>query len=43
MGIGAFESREYVRELGGEISVRSKPGVGSLFRVVIPLMERNDD
>jgi putative PEP-CTERM system histidine kinase len=36
MGIGAFESRDFVRSLGGDISVRSTPGQGSLFRVHIP-------
>ncbi len=37
MGIGAFESREYVRQLGGEIEVKSSPGQGSVFRVILPL------
>ena len=36
MGIGAFESREFVRSLGGEIRVTSTPGAGSLFRIVLP-------
>ena len=36
MGVGAFESREYVRSLGGDIEVSSTPGLGSLFRIVIP-------
>jgi putative PEP-CTERM system histidine kinase len=36
MGIGAFESRDFVRSLGGDISVQSTPGQGSLFRVHIP-------
>ena len=36
MGIGAFESREYIRQLGGDISVQSEPGVGSRFRVTLP-------
>ncbi len=36
MGVGAFESREYIRSLGGDIEVRSTPGEGSLFRIVIP-------
>ncbi len=36
MGIGAFESRDFVRSLGGDISVQSTPGEGSLFRVQIP-------
>jgi signal transduction histidine kinase len=36
MGIGAFESREFIRGLGGNISVHSTPGRGSIFRVRIP-------
>jgi putative PEP-CTERM system histidine kinase len=36
MGIGAFESREFVLSLGGDIHVSSEPGLGSLFRIVIP-------
>ncbi len=37
MGIGVFESREYVRELGGSIEVDSAQGRGTTFRVVLPL------
>jgi putative PEP-CTERM system histidine kinase len=37
MGIGVFESREYIRDLGGELEVSSTPGAGSTFRVVLPL------
>lgn len=40
MGIGAFESREYVRSLGGNIYVRSKVGEGSCFRVVLPCLKQ---
>jgi putative PEP-CTERM system histidine kinase len=36
MGIGAYESREYIRALGGELSVRSEPGKGTLFSCIIP-------
>ncbi|MCB1631745.1 MAG: PEP-CTERM system histidine kinase PrsK [Pseudomonadales bacterium] len=36
MGIGAYESREFVRALGGEIHVRSQPGAGSIFQLVLP-------
>lgn len=37
MGIGAFESREYIHELGGGLEVRSAPGRGTTFRVTLPL------
>lgn len=37
MGIGVFESREYVRELGGQFEVSSQPGVGTTFRLMLPL------
>jgi putative PEP-CTERM system histidine kinase len=36
MGIGAFESRDFVRSIGGDISVQSTPGKGSLLRVHVP-------
>jgi len=39
MGIGAFESREYIRNLGGDINVDSTPGKGSLFRIILPCQE----
>jgi len=37
MGIGTFESREYVRELGGSLDVESSEGVGTVFRIRLPL------
>ena len=37
MGIGAYQAREYIQELGGSIDVTSEPGVGSCFSVRIPL------
>jgi putative PEP-CTERM system histidine kinase len=43
MGIGAFESREFVRSLGGDIKVESTPGQGSLFQVFIPCMRNEQD
>jgi putative PEP-CTERM system histidine kinase len=36
MGIGAFESREYVAELCGRLEVESVPERGTTFRVVLP-------
>lgn len=43
MGIGAFESREYIRSIGGDIKVTSKPGEGSLFRIYLPALTDNND
>ncbi len=37
MGIGTFESREYIRQLGGDITVRSQPGEGTHFSILLPL------
>ncbi|MFV8571109.1 XrtA/PEP-CTERM system histidine kinase PrsK [Marinobacter sp. SBS5] len=37
MGIGVYQAREYIQELGGNIAVTSEPGVGSCFTVRIPL------
>ncbi len=40
MGIGAFESREYIRELGGVLEVSSVPGRGTTFAVTLPLHQQ---
>lgn len=37
MGIGVFESREYIREIGGRLEVSSAPAAGTTFRVILPL------
>jgi putative PEP-CTERM system histidine kinase len=37
MGIGTYEARQYVRELGGSIEVESREAHGSVFRVMLPL------
>ncbi|GGY05102.1 PEP-CTERM system histidine kinase PrsK [Massilia dura] len=37
MGIGVYESREYLRELGGRLDADSRPGGGSTFRIMLPL------
>lgn len=36
MGIGVHEAREFVRALGGDILVDSKPGIGTVFRIQFP-------
>ena len=35
MGIGVFEAREYLQELGGAIDVASTPGVGTRFCITL--------
>ncbi len=44
MGIGAYETREFVRGLGGEVEVLSRLGEGSTFRLRIPISDddKND-
>lgn len=42
MGIGAYESFQYVRELGGEIQVDSEPGRGTVVTIVLPLFESRE-
>ena len=37
MGIGVFESRVYIEEVGGRLEVCSVPAVGTTFRVILPL------
>jgi signal transduction histidine kinase len=37
MGIGVFESREYIQELGGQLVVASTPRVGTTFTILLPL------
>lgn len=39
MGIGSYESFQYVRELGGKISVKSEVGVGTVVCLGFPLVE----
>ena len=35
-GIGAYESREFVRQLGGRLDVSSQPGQGTTVRISLP-------
>jgi len=36
IGIGAYQCREYVRSLGGDVSVRSQQGIGTQFTLRLP-------
>jgi signal transduction histidine kinase len=37
MGIGTYESFQYIRELGGSLNVESQPGQGTQITVLLPL------
>lgn len=37
MGIGAYECREYIRELGGQVDVASVVGKGTTFNIELPI------
>lgn len=39
MGIGSYESFQYVRELGGRVSVESQVGKGTVVKLNLPLVE----
>jgi putative PEP-CTERM system histidine kinase len=39
MGIGAYESFQYVQELGGSVHVDSTPAVGTRVKLLLPLFE----
>ncbi len=40
MGIGVFEARQYLRELGGDIRVDCTPDVGTVMQLVLPAPQR---
>jgi putative PEP-CTERM system histidine kinase len=37
MGIGAYQTREYVQMLGGKVEVQSSPGSGTSFSISLPI------
>lgn len=39
MGIGAYESFQYVQELGGKVLVDSEEGTGTIVTLLLPLIE----
>jgi putative PEP-CTERM system histidine kinase len=38
MGIGAYQTREFVRAAGGDVRVESRPGEGTRFAIRLPLI-----
>ena len=43
MGIGVYETREFIRSLGGEVEVISRRGEGSTFRLRIPISRETEN
>ncbi|NOQ88883.1 MAG: PEP-CTERM system histidine kinase PrsK [Gammaproteobacteria bacterium] len=43
MGIGMYESREFIRQLGGDINVQSNLGKGTIIALQVPLRSSQDD
>jgi signal transduction histidine kinase len=41
LGVGAYESRQYARELGGDLTVESDPTVRTVFTLWLPLALQN--
>jgi signal transduction histidine kinase/ligand-binding sensor domain-containing protein/DNA-binding response OmpR family regulator len=42
-GIGLAITKEFVRLLGGQISLNSEPGAGTTFKVTLPVINATDD
>lgn len=42
MGIGAYQSREYLRKIGGTINVTSEPDLGTCFTLRIPRIKMDE-
>lgn len=43
MGIGVYQTREFIRNLGGDVTVKSEPKVGTTFTIAIPLHKLTQD
>jgi len=43
MGIGCYETRQFVRTLGGDVEVLSRAGEGTTFRLRIPISEESSN
>jgi signal transduction histidine kinase len=43
MGIGVYESRDYIHRLGGDIEVISRVGEGSTFRIRLPISDADEN
>jgi putative PEP-CTERM system histidine kinase len=37
MGVGVYQSREFIRSIEGDVTVTSEPGVGTRFKILLPV------
>jgi len=37
LGLGLTFCYEFLKEMGGKIKVKSKPGIGTTFQIILPL------
>jgi signal transduction histidine kinase len=42
MGIGAYQVRQYARDLGGDVEVWSSPGKGTRFCIRLPVWPKTN-
>ena len=40
MGVGVFEAKEFVKYYHGQLNVQSKPGIGSIFQLLLPVYNK---
>jgi putative PEP-CTERM system histidine kinase len=40
MGIGAYQARELIKSMGGDLSVETQPGQGTTLRISLPTIQR---
>jgi chemotaxis protein histidine kinase CheA len=43
MGIGVYETRDFVNKIGGDIEVISRVGEGTTFRIRLPISEKSEN
>ena len=41
MGIGAYQTREFIRQAGGDVEIHSQENVGTKFTIYLPLCEHD--
>ena len=37
MGIGAYDAKQYIEEIGGKLTVQSRENLGSTFTLLLPI------